>query len=263
MQKLGLHTCSCQRNCCEAKRDFRRPLVSHQCKSQGYTSFTVSIRSSNQSVGTHASYRTTWQGVSHHTCLAWRAGIPNGAGVLTRLSDAGQLWRAISINSTLWFRVWLICCSKEKESCVSKLILGTNPTKVSYVLNKKCNHLLAMDKCRCISPCGSLPHNGPLGRKRGWYTASHIPSCPMMDLESHTFHRKSSLHEIDSQLLCKTHRGSLVILGDRRRCPCVFQACTLLYFHKWWVDKGPHIRLICMSCQMDSPRPFDIALRED
>lgn len=120
-----------------------------------------------------------------------------------------------------------------------------------------------MDKCRCISPCGSLPHNGPLGRKRGWYTASHIPSCPMMGLESHTFHRKSSLHEIDNQLLCKTHRGSLVIQGGRRRCPCVFQACTLLYSHKSWVDKGPHIRLICMSCQMDSLRPFDIALRED
>ena len=141
--------------------------------------------------------------------------------------------------------------------------LYLTPPKVSYVLNKKCNHLLAVDKCRCISPCGSLPHNGPLGRKRGWYTASHIPSCPMMGLESHTFHRKSSLHEIDNQLLCKTHRGFLVIQEGRHRCPCVFQACTLLYSHKWWVDKGPHIRLICMSCQMDSPRPFDIALRED
>ena len=83
----------------------------------------------------------------------------------------------------------------------------------------------------------------------------------MMGLESHTFHRMSSPHGIDNQLLCKRHRGCLASLDGRHRCPCVFLACTLLCSHKWSEDKGPRIRWICMSCHKDSPRLFGIVLK--
>ena len=125
----------------------------------------------------------------------------------------------------------------------------------------RCIHLLVMGSCRCKSPCGSLPHSAPLGHKRGWYTASHIPSCPMRGLGSHTSHCQSSPHEIDNQPPCKKHRGCLASQEGIHRFPCVFEACTLLCFHKLWVGKGPHIRWTCKSCQRDNPHLFDIALR--